>query len=170
MTVYAVLLLSGIVLVQTVALALVIFRLDKKLQDLEPKLLRTADQAEEWMERAGTALDWVENVQTKLPGFQGKISRASQSLTTSLSEIDEATERLFTALRQKTREADHRTDVVLLEFAEMASRVRHLVSSPARQVSAAIWGVQTALSRYFSGRNDEENTPYEFHPDQQTFI
>ncbi len=168
LSVFAVLLLAAIVLIQTLAIVAFNFRLVAKLRRLEPKLLRATGKSLGHLDRAEELLERLQPIPGKFPGWGENISRWAASIDQSLASIDETAERLLSIGREQTRNVDEKTDVLLLRFSEKAAQVQKTVSSPAHQVSAAVVALKAAFGRYFASRN--ETSPYDFPADQDSFI
>ncbi len=167
-TQYAVLLLALIVLLQTVALSLVVFRLRSKLEDAEPKVVRLLGKASQLMDRTDEATSKLEQFQGKLPGWAGIVAGWSRTASDSLTDLDGGAERVLGRLRETARDADRKTDQLLLKYSEKSTQVQESISRPAHHVSAALVAIQAAVTRYFSDR--EENPPYDPHPEQEDFV
>lgn len=168
LTVYSVLILAGIVVVQTIFLVAANLLLRRRLIDVEPKLVQASSRATMALEQSRELLERLASLQEKLPVWQENVSRWTDRVNTALVEMDEHAKHWLQAARDQSQRADRKTDWLVLRFSEKAAEVQESVSSPARHVSAAVTALKAAVSRYFASRN--ENTPYDFHPDQDDFI
>ena len=166
MTIVAVLLIAGLMIVQSLLLVLVTTQLARKLDSLDRRLSGLSDFADKGLKIPHRILDVAEEIVQKLPRAEDLTDQALTRLTDATEKVDQVVARKIERLHMQAREKCEHLDGVLSRFSQETFKLHSIFLNPAMRLSALVQAGVVTLKRLLSRTDGQPGDP----PDKQIFI
>ena len=162
-----ILIMAGLIIVETIILAVTTLSLSRQLQNLDQNLKVLS-------QRSAQGLDFAKRVIAAIEEGTPEFSKVEATVEKQLSTLVETTEtashelgRSLDLLRFQTGEARGEVDAALSKFEQQTFRLHRLVLHPAMRASEIVHAGIKILKQTLSR---EAKSPASYGPDKETFI
>lgn len=166
-TVIAVLVLAGLILIQSLFVALLVLWGGRRMSQLKMATQQVSNKTNSALESLNQGLDHVQRFSENLPALDKNVERAMITLSESTSRLDSVAEESLETLRDGIRQAHDQSDAALSKFSRGSYRVHQAILDPTHQVSETLTALGKSITGLFSRGG---NKPPTQHPDEQIFI
>ena len=164
----AFLLILGVFGVQTLALTIVIFILNRRLANLENRLESLTGNVSAWLTPLKSFLETVLPISENLGRWEEDIKGASNQALAAVRESDEVVGTAIVGMQEATREADRRLSQLTQDFSHYSFQVHKAIADPSHRLSEAYETAAGALRKIFS-RGNSSFSP-DIVADEEDFI
>ncbi len=163
-----VLIMAGLVIIQTFQLIIMFLQVKRGLQTLETRLQTLSRQVSTGLTSAGQVLEKLEPIGPTLADLEKIIALGLDILVELARKGDEVVADRLSFLRSQSHQASQILAKLLNQFSKKTFELNHMVVHHAFQASAIIRAVRAALTRLTSP--DRTRSPATYVPDQEIFI
>ena len=163
-----VLIMAGLVVIQTLQLMVMFFLVKRSLQALEKRLQSLSQQVSTGLTSARQVLERLEPVESTLADMERTVSLGLDLLVELARKGDKVVAGRLVLLRSQSYQASQVLDKLLNRFSKKTFGFHRAVVHSAFHASTFIRAVRTTLARLTS--RDRARSPATYVPDQEIFI
>jgi len=162
-----VLIMAGLIIVETIILVVTTLSLSKQIQDLDQNFRVLSRRSAEGMAFARRVITAIEEGTPELAKVEGTVEQQLSTLMETTKTADQALGRSLDLLRFETGKAQGEVDATLNKFSQQTFRLHRLLLHPAMRASEIVHAGVTILKQTLSR---EAKSPASYGPDKETFI
>ena len=162
-----VLIMAGLIIVETIILVVTTLTLSKQIQDLDQNLHVLTQRSAQGLAFARRVITAIEEGTPQLAQVEDAAEKQLSTLVETTKTADQALGRGLDLLRFETGEARGQVDTVLSKFSQQTFRLHRLLIHPAMRASEIVHAGVRALKQTLSR---EAKSPASYGPDKETFI
>lgn len=151
-TEFAFVLILVVLIVQAFALAIVLFRLNRQVRDLDKGLDGLNGKLSSAMKIVQSVLDGALPIVRSVPRLRDEFQHISSRVLESVRESDRFIADTVARLRNGTREVEQKLDSGVRTFSQYSHQVHEGIIHPTKRISLAFDALSSLLNRYFSRR------------------
>ncbi len=162
-----ILIMAGLIIVETIILVVTTLSLSKQIQDLDQNLRVLSQRSAQGLAFARRVITAIEEGIPELARVEDTVEKQLSSLVKTTKTADQALGRSLDLLRFKTGEARGEVDTTLSKFSQQTFRLHRLLLHPAMRISEIVHAGVKILKQTLSR---EAKSPASHGPDKETFI
>ena len=162
-----VLIMAGLIIVETIILVVTTLSLSKQLQDLDQNLRVLSQRSAQGLAFARRVITAIEEGIPELAQVEDTVEKHLSTLVETTNTADQALGRSLDLLRFETGEARGEIDTTLSKFSQQTFRLHRLLLHPAMRASEIVHAGVKILKQTLSR---EAKSPASYEPDKETFI
>ncbi len=164
---FLVLIMAGLIIVETIILVVTTLSLSKQLQDLDQNLRVLSQRSVQGLAFARRVITTIEKGIPELAQVENTTEKQLSRLVETTKTANQALGRSLDLLRFQTGEARSEMDVALSKFSQQTFRLHRLLLHPAMRASKIVHASIKILKQTLSR---EAKSPASYVPDKETFI
>jgi len=162
-----VLIMAGLIILETIILVVTTLSLSKQLQDLDQKLRVFSQRSAQGLAFARRVITAIEEGTPELAQVEDTVEKQLSTLVKTTKTANQALGRSLDLLRFETGEAQGKMDTALSKFSQQTFRLHRLLLHPAMRASEIVHAGVKILKQTLSR---ETKSPASYGPDTETFI
>ncbi len=162
-----VLIMAGLIIVETIILAVTTLKLSKQIQDLDQNLRVLSQRSARGLAFARRVITAIEEGTPELAQVETTVDKQLSTLVETTKTADQALGRSLDLMRFQTGEARAEVDTALSRFSQQTFKLHRLLLHPAMQASEIVHAGIKVLKQTLSR---ETKSPSSYGPDKETFI
>jgi len=162
-----VLIMAGLIVVETIILVVTTLSLSKQIQDLDQNLHVLSQRSAQGLAYARRVITALEEGTPELAQVETTVEKQLSTIVETAKTADQALGRSLDLLRFETGEARGQVDTALSRFSQQTFRLHRMLIHPAMRASEIVHAGVKVLKKTLSR---EAKSPASYGPDKETFI